>query len=296
MEPVSAATAYEDQLDTDPEWAMAEGSRHFDQRSAVHAALRKVTERLNRLGVSYAVVGGMALFRHGFRRFTEDIDILVTRDGLKTIHRELEGLGWRPPFTGSKNLRDTEHGVRVEFIVAGDYPGDGKPKPVAFPDPATVAEEHDGIHWLELTALVELKLASGMTGAARLRDLADVQELIRLLALPAEFGEQLNPFVRDRYAELWGAVNESTRFARVLRGTFPHGGTMTFDEIVAALPDEAASLREMEADGVRVDGDRSTGRAVRLVTTDPGVARKHDMHDESELLDDDEEEDQAKDD
>ena len=81
----------------------------------------------------------MALFRHGFRRFTEDVDILVTREGLKTIHEQLEGLGYVPPFTGSKNLRDTESGVRIEFLIAGEFPGDGKPKPVAFPDPAESA-------------------------------------------------------------------------------------------------------------------------------------------------------------
>ena len=34
-----------------------------------------------------------------------DVDILVTREGLKTIHERLEGLGYVPPFTGSKNLR-----------------------------------------------------------------------------------------------------------------------------------------------------------------------------------------------
>ena len=51
------------------------------------------------------------------------------------------GLGYIPPFTGSKNLRDTEHGVRIEFLIAGEFPGDGKPKPVAFPDPAEAGVE-----------------------------------------------------------------------------------------------------------------------------------------------------------
>ena len=60
---------------------------------------------------------------------------LVTREGLKAIHAHLEGLGYVPPFSGSKNLRDTEHGVRIEFLIAGEFPGDGKPKPVAFLSP-----------------------------------------------------------------------------------------------------------------------------------------------------------------
>src|SRR6185437_12999138 len=113
--------------------------------------------------IPYAVAGAMAFFGHGFRRFTEDVDILVTREGLRTIHDRLEGLGYVPPFTGSKNLRDTERGVRIEFLVAGEYPGDGKPKPVAFPDPAGAGVEIDGIRYLRLPTLVELKIASGMT-------------------------------------------------------------------------------------------------------------------------------------
>jgi hypothetical protein len=54
---------------------------------------------------------------------------------------------------------------------------------------------------------VELKLASGMTSPRRLKDLADVLELIKLLALPADFADQLDPFVRDKYGEFWGIAN-----------------------------------------------------------------------------------------
>ena len=93
--------------------------------------------------------------------------------------------------------------MRVEFLVAGDYPGDGKPKPVVFPDPAAVSVEIDHIRLLNLEKLIELKLASGLTNPLRLKDIADVQELIRILKLPAEFVDRLNPFVQDKYRELW---------------------------------------------------------------------------------------------
>jgi hypothetical protein len=55
----------------------------------------------------------------------------------------------------------------------------------------------DGIQLLQLPALIELKLASGMTNPRRAKDLADVQELIATRRLPAEFAEQLNPYVQD---------------------------------------------------------------------------------------------------
>ncbi|MEX2219863.1 MAG: hypothetical protein WD749_14015 [Phycisphaerales bacterium] len=195
--------AYETRLQTDPRWALSEGSRHFEDRSAVHDTLRRVTARLNDLGIPYAVSGGMALFHHGLRRFTEDVDILVTTEGLRGIHDSLVGLGYLPVVAGGKGIRDTQTGVRIDFIISGEYPGDGKPKPVRFPDPSGVALEHDHIRYLNLPTLIELKLASGMTNPARLRDLSDVLELIRLLALPPAFAEQhLSPFVREKFLEL----------------------------------------------------------------------------------------------
>jgi hypothetical protein len=201
--------AYERQLDRDPRWALREGSMHFEKESAVHKTLERITRRLDELGIPYAVVGGMALFFHGYRRFTDDVDILVTPEGLKVIHEKLEGLGYLPPFAGSKHLRDAESGVRVEFLTTGDYPGDGKPKPVKFPDPRDASVEVGGVRCLQLPKLVELKLASGMTNPGRLKDLGDVQELIRTLGLPQEFAEKLDSSVQKKYGELWQAVQES---------------------------------------------------------------------------------------
>ena len=206
MTTAPAALAYEEQLRRNPRWALQEGSMHFEKGSAVFQTLARITRRLDDLGIPYAVAGAMALFLHGYRRFTEDVDILVTREALQLIHEKLEGLGYVPPFRGSKQLRDAESGVRVEFLVTGGYPGDGKPKPVAFPDPTAVAVDIEGIKCVTLERLVELKLASGMA-PHRLKDLGDVQELIRVLQLPLDFGDRLDPFVRDKFRELWSAVD-----------------------------------------------------------------------------------------
>lgn len=203
----TAPPVYEEMLDRDRGWALSEGSRHFEGKSAVQDALVRIARRLGDLGVSYAVAGGMALFRHGYRRFTEDVDILVTRDGLEAIHERLEGLGYLPPFQGSKNLRDTENGVKIEFLIAGEFPGDGKPKPVAFPDPEQAGVDLDGVQCLSAPYLIELKLASGMTGGLhRMKDFADVIALIKTVRLPRALAEQLNPYVRDKYLEFWDGI------------------------------------------------------------------------------------------
>lgn len=88
-----SALTYEQKLEQNLRWAMDEGSRHFEEKSAVHATLRRICKRLNEMEIPYAVVGGMALFKYGYRRFTEGVDILVTRESLIRIHKELDGLG-----------------------------------------------------------------------------------------------------------------------------------------------------------------------------------------------------------
>jgi hypothetical protein len=186
--------------------SLSSASEFFMRDDPVFKTLRSITAKLEAMNIPYAVAGGMALVAHGYDRTTADVDILVTSEGLAEIHRELEGLGYVPPFVGSKNLRDATTKVKIEFLTTGGYPGDGKPKPVAFPDPKDVAVEIDGIRFLRIEKLIELKLASGMTNAGRLKDLADVQELIRTLKLHRTFSDQLDPFVRTKFHELWDAV------------------------------------------------------------------------------------------
>jgi len=122
---------YEQLLADDAEWALREGSSHFDRKSAVHGALRTIAERLGELQIPYAV---------------------------------------------------------------------------AFPDPAGDFVEIQGIRCLSLRKIIELKLASGMTNRGRMRDLSDVQDVNRVLHLPLDLAEQLDPFVRDTFVELWNGV------------------------------------------------------------------------------------------
>jgi hypothetical protein len=264
---------------------MDEGDRFFQGTSEAHKTLRRIAQRLGELGIDYAVVGGMAMFQHGYRRFTEDVDLLVTSESLKETHRRLVGLGYRPPFQGSKNLRDTENGVKIEFLVTGGFPGDGKPKPIAFPAPATVAEEINGIRCINLATLVGLKLASGMTSFERMKDLGDVIEMIKALELPRDFADKLHPFVQDKYREFWDRVHPPTRrYIGLWQIEGVAAAAKSLEDIIAALPPSGDTLRAMLADGVTLDVSRGIADdLIYLVTTDPIIAKKYDMHDEAEF-------------
>jgi hypothetical protein len=190
----------------------AEGLRYLMGEGSLNNALAQLCEDLDAHRIDYMVIGAVALMAHGYPRFTEDIDLVMTREGLEAFHRELIGLGYVPAFEGArKRLRATRGGVPVEVILAGEYPGDGLPKPVSFPIPAAASVEIDGVRVVTLERLIELKLASGMTAPDRLKDLADVQELIKARGLGREFAEGLNLYVREQYARLWEGVEHSRR-------------------------------------------------------------------------------------
>lgn len=190
---------------------VAEAEEFFMGESKVQRALAKIARLLEQDGIPYAILGGMALNAYGYHRVTVDVDVLLTRESLAEFQARHLGLGDVQKFPGSKRLRDTENGVFIDVVLTGDYPGDGLPKPVAFPDPAAVALRGERISLLPLPSLVELKLASGMSAPDRLKDLADVLELIRILGLPAELAAELDPYVREKYLEIWRAAQTASR-------------------------------------------------------------------------------------
>ena len=187
-----------------------EARRYFMGEGTLNKTLARLSNDLDERGIDYMVIGAVALLAHGYPRFTEDIDLVMTKEGLQRFHDELVGLGYTPAFPGArKRLRSTTDNVSIEVMTTGEYPGDGKPKPVSMPAPGEASTEIDGIRFVTLEKLIELKLASGISAADRLKDLADVQELIKIRRLDAGFAARLDPYVRAKYLELEEAVRKS---------------------------------------------------------------------------------------
>jgi hypothetical protein len=173
----------------------------FDEIPAFETLL-KMAKRLRELNIGYAVAGDLAMFFHGLQRSAESLELLVSRESVTEIHQRVTGLDFASSGFGTKDIRDKSNGVTVKFVVAGDFPGDGRRKPVAYPDPLEASEEKDGIRWMKLPALIEIKLASGMTNPAKAKDLSDVRELIETLKLDEDYGQNLNEYVREKFEEL----------------------------------------------------------------------------------------------
>ena len=198
MEELTAA-----EVDRRTDALLEEAEAYFMGGGGVHNAAAAIAERLTEAGIDYAIAGAIALGEHGFKRLTVDVDVLIRREGLDRFKAEWLGRGYLDVRPGGKAVRDTINDVKIDFLLTGDFPGDGKPKPVAFPDPRDAAIAGNKYRVVSLPRLVEMKLASGMTAPHRLQDLADVLRLIRAADLPRDFGGLIDPYVRAKFEELW---------------------------------------------------------------------------------------------
>ncbi|MBK6531215.1 MAG: hypothetical protein IPN17_09620 [Deltaproteobacteria bacterium] len=182
--------------------------RFFVGESEAQKAATKLVGILEAEGVPYAIIGALALNEYGHRRVTVDVDLILREEDLQAFKSRWIGRGYAERVPGTGKLLDTEFNVHVDVLSTGRFPGDDKPKPIAFPDPATTAVRGKPFAMLPMERWIELKLASGMVAAHRLKDLADVQELIRTIKLPLTLSNALDPWVRAKFEELWHAVDD----------------------------------------------------------------------------------------
>jgi hypothetical protein len=202
--PQSDSPNYERELASSFTTVVREAEALYAGSGRLQRTYERLAGRLKGAGISYSLLGGYALILHGVRRFTEDLDVLIRPESLAALKEELVGQGYTGVRGSARSIRDAETGVRIDFVVAGQFPGDGKPKPLAFPDPDSgiTVTEH-AVRVVTLKTLIELKLASGMTGSGRLQDLADVQRLIEVRRLTDGFARNLHPYVREKFLQLW---------------------------------------------------------------------------------------------
>ena len=176
--------------------------RHYAHSRDIATVLESLRRRFAEAEIPFAVVGAIALQHYGYMRHTEDIDIVITPDGLNKIHETQVGRDIVPREPGlRKRLRETEHVVNIDVITSGEHAG-SQESPVIYPPPDSDAfVEVDGLRFPTLASLITFKIASGIWGH-RTQDFADVQRLIRVNRLEETFAGQLPAPLRDRYLDL----------------------------------------------------------------------------------------------
>lgn len=178
---------------------------------AVLSTAEKLARNLLKHDIKYAIVGGFALNVHGFKRQTIDVDVLMSKDDLVKFKQKIQHNGFAPRFRGAeKSFRDPTSNVGVDIIVSGTFPGDGKPKSLAFPEVTSEnVMEIDGLTVIDLKTLIDLKLTSYQNlPMSRMKDRTDVSGLVKFNTLDETFAERLHESVRDEYLTIVKEVVE----------------------------------------------------------------------------------------
>ena len=164
---------------------------------------RDCATALRQQGLPVAMVGGVAVCLHGYRRNTVDVDVLVRREDAVLVRETLEEAGyvWDP----EQREFASPTGIPVQFLLSGEPAGDDTSYGVYLPDPSEpeVTMQLEGLPVVSLSRLIALKLACGLGSVRRAyRDLADVVELIAANHLGRDFARHLPKSLRKEFREL----------------------------------------------------------------------------------------------
>jgi hypothetical protein len=147
-----------------------------DLSSGKDEALAALRAHTDALGGDVLLIGGVAVIRHGYQRTTQDRDVLVDHRYVRELaDRLMDDPAWERLEIRQYAFVHRPTSVPVDFLVSGDLMQLGRP--YVFPDPAgqETIEGVEGIRCIGLHELLYLKLVAG-----RMRDLADVMELVKL--------------------------------------------------------------------------------------------------------------------
>jgi hypothetical protein len=157
--------------------------------SELIAAAKRVTQ-----ATGAPVIGGVAVILHGGGRSTTDVDILS--DDLWTTHTQLEeaGILW-----DSKRREHVADGIPVHLVPTSMLGQAG--------ENVRKVSTIKGVKVVSLADLIRIKLASGLTNAARAKDLAHVVDLIQRVPLDKSFASKLPQHLRAPFKKLVDTTN-----------------------------------------------------------------------------------------
>lgn len=174
------------------------GAQHLREVTGTYGleiTIRAALEILTRFEIPHLIAGGVAVQEHGYFRVTTDVDIIVPDLGeaVDALTAPLDSFFEAVPRIFD-TVRDRRNDVLINFLPAG-----GTLKAncrVPFPNPKSGSDA---------PVFVALKLDSWQGSPNhRLKDKADVIELIKALKLPRDLA--VADAVRDLYLETWDAL------------------------------------------------------------------------------------------
>ena len=171
-----------------------------ENKHLIAKAIPKLAKLFDKHDIDYCLIGGASLPEYNLNRATDDVDFLIysTND----VEKLLTEIGFEPAFKGAtRKFIWKPDNVMIEFLFTGEETGGTGG--VKFEKPKEISKKKDGIKIITLAKLIEYKLSSGMYGFKRLKDWADVEQLIELNNLPEDFADSFRNDLKNKYRELW---------------------------------------------------------------------------------------------
>lgn len=145
--------------------------------------------------VDAPVLGGIAVYLHGYARATIDLDFYTDDRQVTAKQLEAGGAKWSP-----SRREHVLNGVRIHTVTPQDAEYEVQRTSII-----------DGIRVVSLKDLIAIKLICGLKNVARSKDIGDVEELVRAVPLDKRFAGKLPPELRAPFKKLVDAVRAAER-------------------------------------------------------------------------------------
>ncbi len=157
-----------------------------DGRSPILEVAREITRVCRVAGLDAAIIGGVAVFLHGYERTTTDVDAWCADRRAVADALTAEGFTW-----DEANREFVKDGIPIHLMTAEEL----NHTPAFF-------EDRSDIHVVSLAELLTLKLKTGVHEMKRAKDLADIVELISARGIDGSYSSQIAKDVRPDFRRI----------------------------------------------------------------------------------------------
>jgi hypothetical protein len=180
--------------------------RRVSGSSSLTNTMRKAVRVLAEGGIPSLVVGGYAVQENGYARFTSDVNIVVPN--VAAARERLSINDFRENPGSSMTLTDRYSQIEVDLLPGGGSIGPG---PLPLPLPTVVSTQPT---FADLRILIEIKLSRYLgSPASRLKDLADVVELMKINDVPRD--SPLHEAILPTFLKTWDDLRQERLRASV---------------------------------------------------------------------------------
>jgi predicted nucleotidyltransferase len=142
--------------------------------------IQEISKRANKAGLPFLVIGGYAVFAHGYSRLTDDLDLITPREQRAGFGQLLKDLGMSVKHDATTFLQfdpPNESGMKVDLMFVSE-------EVFARLQQASVEADVEGVRVrvVALLHLIALK-CHALQNSKSLRRLKDMDDLVQLILI-----------------------------------------------------------------------------------------------------------------